>query len=131
MFLKKKTFKIRCFSLFCKNLPLDKGVVYFNKFDSTQPNWLCAKFVLELDQRFWRKKWKCEKFTPDNQTDDWRQAIGKAHLSSRSGDLRTSELEFLTKKLFSNSYFPLVKKGKNAWKICPISTKIHRKTFNW
>ena len=42
-----------------------------------------------------------------------RQAIRKAHLSSRSGDLRTLELDCLTHKLLSNSYFPFgEKRGK-------------------
>ena len=66
---------------------------------------------------------KDEKFTSDNKSDDWRQAIRKAHMTSRSGEFRTLELEFLTNKLLSNCYFPLVKKGENAWNLCSISTE--------
>ena len=35
---------------------------------------------LKLAQLFWRRSWKCEKFT-DGQTDDRQQAIRKDHLS--------------------------------------------------
>ena len=61
------------FSLFCNYLPLEKGVaLHLNKLDSPLPKNTLCQVWLKLVQWFWRRRWKCEKFTDggtDGQTD--------------------------------------------------------------
>ena len=68
---------VRVFSLFRYHLSLKKGVVlYLRKFESPS-----AKIAwLKLARLFWRRRWKCEKFT-DRRTADGQRAIRKPHLS--------------------------------------------------
>ena len=65
--------------------PLGKGrALYLNKLESPSPRDTLWQVWLKLAQWFWRRRWKCEKFTDrrtDGQTDDGRQVIRKAHLS--------------------------------------------------
>ena len=67
-------------------------VLHLNKLESTSPKDALCQNWLKLAQWFWRRRWKCEKFTDrqtdgrtdgrtDRQTDDGRQVIRKAHLS--------------------------------------------------
>ena len=73
----------------CYYLPLKKGwALYLNKLESPSPKDALCQFWLKLAKRFWRIKWKCEKFTQANDDDDnddndrHRQIfISKAHLS--------------------------------------------------
>ena len=77
------------FSLFPNYLPLEKGwALHLNKLKSPSPTDALCQVWLKLAQWFWRRRWKCEKFTDgrtdrrtDRQTDDGRQVIRKAHLS--------------------------------------------------
>ena len=50
--------------LFHNYLPFEKGIALFlNKLESPSPkNFLCQVW-LKLAQWFWRRRWKCEKFT--------------------------------------------------------------------
>ena len=65
-------------------LPFGKGVaLYLNKLEFPSPKDTLCQVWLKLAQWFWRRRWKCEKFT-DRRTDrqtDGRQVIRKAHLS--------------------------------------------------
>ena len=74
-------------------LPFGKGVALsLIKLESPSPGDTSFQVWLNLAQWFWRRRWKCEKFTErwidrqtagrtDKQTDDGRQVIRKAHLS--------------------------------------------------
>ena len=59
--------------------PLEKGVaLHLNKLESPPPKDALCQVWLKLVQWFWRRSWKCEKFT-DGQTDkrtDRRQTTG-------------------------------------------------------
>ena len=69
------------FSLFCNYLPLEKGMaLHLNKLESPLSKDALCHVWLKLAQWFWRRRWKCEKFT-DRQTDNRRKVIRKAHLS--------------------------------------------------
>ena len=80
---------VNVFSLFRNYLPLEKGgALHLNKLESPSPKDALCQVWLKLAQWFWRRRWKCEKFTDgqtdgrtDRQTDDGRQVIRKAHLS--------------------------------------------------
>ena len=59
------------FLLFRNYLPLEKGEdLYLNKLESPSPKDALCQVWLKLAQWFWRRRWKCEKFT-DGQTDRW------------------------------------------------------------
>ena len=80
--LEKKIFKFcQCtFSIFCKYLPLEKRhCSSLNKLESPSTKDSLCQVWLKLAQWFWRRRWKCEKFT-DKWTDEG-QAIKKVHLS--------------------------------------------------
>ena len=80
---------VNVFSLFRNYLPLEKGgALHLNKQESPSPKDALCQVWLKLDQWFWRRRWKCEKFTDgrtdgrtDRRTDDGRKVIRKAHLS--------------------------------------------------
>ena len=90
-FLEKKIFFnfVNVSSPFHNYLPLEKGeALHLNKLESLSLRDTLCQVWLKLAQWFWRRRWKCEKFTDgrthgqtDRQTDDGRQAIRKAHLS--------------------------------------------------
>ena len=51
-------------SPFCSCLPLEKGVAFhLNKLECPSPKDALRQVWLKLAQWFWRKRWKCEKFT--------------------------------------------------------------------
>ena len=64
-FLRKRFLKfINVFSLFRNYLPLKKGMaLHLNKLESTSPKDTLCQVWLKLALWFWRKRWKCEKFT--------------------------------------------------------------------
>ena len=86
---------INVFSLFRNYLPLEKGgTLHLNKLESPSPKDALCQVWLKLARWFWRRRWKCEKFTDRRMdgrtyrqtdgrrtTDDGRQVIRKAHLS--------------------------------------------------
>ena len=83
--LEKKILKFRkcVFSLFRNYLPLEKGwALHLNKLESPSPKDALCQVWLKLAQWFWRRRWKCEKFTDrrtDRQTDrqtDRRRTTG-------------------------------------------------------
>ena len=75
--------------LFCNNLTLEKGGPFIWKnWNSHHPMILCAKFWLKLTLCFWKRRWKCGKFT-DRQIDrrtDKRQSY-KLTWAFSSGEL--------------------------------------------
>ena len=64
-------------------LPFDGGLVlHLNKLEFNSPKDDLYQVWLNLAQWFWRRRWKCEKFTTPTTTTDNRQIlIRKAHLS--------------------------------------------------
>ena len=57
------------FSLIRNYLPLEKGgTFHLNKLESPSPKDALCQVWLKLAQWFWRRRWKCEKFT-DGRTD--------------------------------------------------------------
>ena len=54
--------------------------LYLNKLEFPSAKDDLCQVWLKLAMWFWRRRWKCEKFT-DWRTDDGRQVIRKAHLS--------------------------------------------------
>ena len=75
---------VKVFSLFRNNLPLKKGgSFHLNRLDSPSPKDALCRVLLKLAQWFWRRSWKCEKFS-DGWTDGrtgGRTDDRKAHLS--------------------------------------------------
>ena len=89
-FLRRRFFNfVNVFSLFRNYLPLGKGMVlHLNKLESSPLKDALCQVWLKSAQQFWRRRWKCEKFTDrqtarqtDRQTDDRQKVIRKAHLS--------------------------------------------------
>ena len=59
--------------LFRYYLPLEKGVaLHLNKFEFPPPKDALCKVWLKLAQWFWRRSWKCEKFTDRQRIDSRR-----------------------------------------------------------
>ena len=89
------------FLCFRNYLPLEKcGVLHLNKLESPSPRDTLCQVWLKLAQWFWRRRWKCEKFTDrqtDGPTDDGRQVIRKAHLSFQ---LRWAKKKYSINKTF-------------------------------
>ena len=72
------------FSLFLNYLSLEKGrALHLNKLEFPSPKDALCQVWLKLTQWFWRRRWKCEKFTtmPTTTTDNGQILIRKAHLS--------------------------------------------------
>ena len=69
-FLRRKFLNfVNVFLLFRNYLPLEKGMtLHFNKLESPSPKDALCQVWLKLVQWFWRRQWKCEKFT-DGRTD--------------------------------------------------------------
>ena len=75
---------VNVFSLFHNYLPLDKeGTLHLNKLESPSSKDALCQVWLKLAQWFWRRRWKCEKFTTTTTTDNGQILIRKAHLSLR------------------------------------------------
>ena len=77
---------VNVFSLFGYYLPLEKGgALHLNKLESPLPKDALWQVWLKLAQWFWRRRWKCEKFTTTTTTttttDNGQILIRKAHLS--------------------------------------------------
>ena len=82
---------VNVFSLFRNYLPLEKDMaLFYNKLESPSPKDALYQVWLKLAQWFWRRRWKCEKFTTTTtttttttSTDNGQILIRKAHLSLR------------------------------------------------
>ena len=78
---------INVLSLFRNYLPLEKDqALHLNNLESPLPKNALCQFWLKLDQWFWRRRWKCEKFTTTTTTmttENGHILIRKAHLSLR------------------------------------------------
>ena len=77
---------VNVFSLFRNYLPLEKGGALLKKLESPSPKDALCQVWLKLAQWFWRRWWKCEKFTTTTMTpttDNGQILIRKAHLSLR------------------------------------------------
>ena len=76
MVLEKKIFRCwKCIFTMSLLSPLEKGVaLHLNKLESPTPKDALCQVWLKLAQWFWRRRWRCEKFT-DRQTD--RQMDGR------------------------------------------------------
>ena len=62
---------VNVFLLFCYYLPLEKGgALLLNKLESPSPKDALCQVWLKFAQWFWRRWWKCEKFT-DGWTVTW------------------------------------------------------------
>ena len=100
---------INVFALFHNYLPSEKGrALHLNKIESPSPkNALCHDW-LKLAQWFWRRRWKCEKYTnrqADRQTgrqttdDRWSE---KPTWAFSSGELKTNKIGLsLSKRIFT------------------------------
>ena len=78
---------LNVFLLFRNYLPLKKGgALHLNKLESPSPKDALCQVWLKLAVWFWRRRWKCEKFTTTTTTtttDNGQILIRKAHLSLR------------------------------------------------
>ena len=79
---------VNVLSLFRNYLPLEKGgTFHLHKLESPSPRDALYQVWLKLAQWFWRRRWKCEKFTTTTTstttTDNEQILIRKAHLSLR------------------------------------------------
>ena len=87
----RRFFKFRqCILLFRNYLPWEKAsALQLNKLESPSPKNTLCQVWLKLAQWFWRRRWKCEKFTTMQTTtrttttitDNGHILIRKAHLS--------------------------------------------------
>ena len=79
---------VNVFSLFRYYLPLEKGgVLHLNKLEFPLPKDAFCQVWLKLDQWFWRRRWKCEKFT-DGRTDG--RTDGQTDRRRTKGDQKSS-----------------------------------------
>ena len=77
---------VNVFLLFHDYLPLEMGgALHLNKLESPPPKDDLCQVWLKLAQWFWKRRWKCEKFTTTpmttTTTDNGQILIRKAHLS--------------------------------------------------
>ena len=72
---------VNVFSLFRNYISFEKNVaLHLNKLEPRLPTDALCQVWLKSAQWFWRRRWKCEKFTnirTDRQTDDRQQGIRK------------------------------------------------------
>ena len=79
---------VNVFSLFRNYLPLEKGgALHLNKLESPPPKDVLCQVWLKLAQWFWRRRWKCEKFT-DRQMDG--RTDGRTDRRRTTGDQKSS-----------------------------------------
>ena len=87
---------VNLFLLIPDYLPFGKGVaLHLNKLESPSPKDTLCHVWLKLAQWFWRRRWKCEKFTDrqtDRQTDRWtdRWTDGWTDRRRTTGDQKSS-----------------------------------------
>ena len=103
---------VNVFSLFRNYLPLEKyRALHLNKLQSPLSKDALCQVWLKLAQRFWRRRWKCEKFTDgrtDRQTDRqttedrWSEKLNWAF---SSGELKRINLIFSVKGWFLSNNF--------------------------
>ena len=99
---------VNVFSLFRNYLPLEKGgALHLNKLESPSPKDALCQVGLKLAQWFWRRRWKCEKFTDgrtDRQTTDdrWSEKLTWAF---SSGELKWKTKEKGKKRDFCSWFF--------------------------
>ena len=84
-FLRRILNFVNAFLLFHYHLSLEKGrALHLNKLESPLPKDALCQVWLKLAQWFWRRRWKCEKFTTTStttMTNKGQILIRKAHLS--------------------------------------------------
>ena len=79
---------LNVFSLFRNYLPFEMGGPFiWEKIESPSPKDALCQIWLKLAQWFWRRRWKCEKFT-DRQTTDDRGSEKKLTWAFRPGELK-------------------------------------------
>ena len=81
--LEKKIFQIcQCISQFRNYLSLEKGeALHLNKIESPSPKDALCPVWLKLAQWFWRRRWKCEKFTTTMTTTTMKTDNGQILIS--------------------------------------------------
>ena len=96
---------VNLFLLFPNYLPFGKGVVLLlNKLESPSPGNTLCQVWLKLAQWFWRRRWKCEKFTDRwAETDDrWSEKLTWAF---SSGELKMKTTIFKIHNLNRKNLF--------------------------
>ena len=92
----EKILKNFVFSLSRFYFPVEKGgALHLNKLKSPSPKNALCQVWLKLIQWFWRRRWKCEKFThkqTNRRTD--RRTTGKLTSFFGSGELKVDALLF-------------------------------------
>ena len=93
---------VNVFSSFRNYLPFEKdGALLLNKIESPLLKDALCQVWLQLAQSFWRRRWKCEKFTDrrmDGRTDDGRQVIRKTHLSFQLRWAKNLDVHLISKR---------------------------------
>ena len=82
---------VNVFSQIRNYLPLEKGgACHLNNIESPSPKDALCKIWLKLAQWFWRRIWKCEKFTTTTTTTTTTKTIWSARLTWAfgSGELK-------------------------------------------
>ena len=114
---------VNVFSLFHNYLPLEKGrALRLNKLESPSPKNALCQFWLKLVQWFWRKRWKCEKFTTTSHNRQilitWAFYSGELKIAwdFSSGELKCEKLvPTLSNTVQDKSNFTWIK--KNHWRL--------------
>ena len=94
---------VNVFSLFRNYLPFEKGgALHLIKIESPSPKDALCQVWLKLAHWFWRRRWKCEKFTDrqtDRQTTDdrwsekltWAFSSGELKMKSSKTNIQTMD----------------------------------------
>ena len=84
---------VNVFYLFGNYPPLEKdGALHLNKYESPSPKDALCQVWLKLVWWFWRRRWKCEKFsTMTTDKTNWSEKLTWAF---GSGELKRRNLEF-------------------------------------
>ena len=127
---------VNLFSLFPNYLLLEKGgALHLNKLESPLPKDALCQVWLKLAQWFWRRRWKCEKFTDrqtDRQTTDnrWSEKLTWAF---SSGELKISHCIIFQKISISytvhSTNLVLNSLWKTWWLVNKTESKQHVKLY--
>mgnify|MGYP003684193043 CR=1 FL=1 len=79
---------VNVFSLFRNYLPLEEGrALHLNKTESPSPKDALCQVWLKLTMWFWRRRWKCEKFTITTKTPTTMTTMDIRQILIRKADL--------------------------------------------
>ena len=113
---------VNVFSLFRNYLPLEKGrALHLNKLEFPLPKDALCQVWLKLAQWFWRRRWKCEKFTTTTTTTTtttdkfWSEKLTWAF---GSGELKISDWVLMSQHIMKFI-------DRNSWKSIWVRIRVY------